>query len=42
MGLGFTDLVSVALRCGRVEQRAASKALGRVVRRADGLFKCVR
>ena len=29
-------------RCGRVERRAASRALGRVVRNADGLFKRVR
>ena len=35
----FARFVSVALRCGRVERRAASKALGRVVRHADGLFK---
>ena len=32
---------SGTLCCGRVEQRAASKALGRVVRRADGLLKRV-
>ena len=32
---------SGTLCCGRVEQRAASRALGRVARRADGLFKCV-
>ena len=32
---------SGTLWCGWVEQRAASKALGRVVRRANGLFKRV-
>ena len=30
---------SGTLCCGRVERRAASKALGRVVRHANGLFK---
>ena len=40
--LVFLNAQSGTLRCGRVEQRAASKALGRVVRRADGLFKRVR
>ena len=40
--LVFLNAQSGTLRCGRVEQRAASKALGRVVRRADGLFKRLR
>ena len=39
--LGFFHAQSGTLCCGRVKRRAASKALGRVVRRADGLFKRV-
>ena len=40
--LAFLTAQSGTLCCGHVEQRTASKALGRVVRRADGLFKRVR
>ena len=40
--LVFLNAQSGTLRCGRVEQRAASKALCRVARRANGLFKRVR
>ena len=39
--LVFLNAQSGTLWCGWVEQRAASKALGRVVRRANGLFKRV-
>ena len=39
--LVFFIAQSGTLCCGRVEQRAASKALGRVVRHAEGLFKSV-
>ena len=38
----FFNTQTGTLCCGRVEQRAASKALGRVVRRADCLLKRVR
>ena len=39
--LVFLNAQSGTLWCGRVEQRAAFEAFGRVARRADGLFKCV-
>ena len=39
--LVFLSAQSGTLCCGRVEQCAASNALGRIARRADGLFKCV-
>ena len=37
----FLNTRSGTLCCGRVEQRAASKALCSVVSHAEGLFKCV-
>ena len=39
--LVFLNAQSGTLCCGCVERCATSKALGRVVRRADGLFKRV-
>ena len=40
--LVFLTAQSGMLCCGRIERRTASKALGRVVRHANGLFKRVR
>ena len=39
--LVFLSAQSGTLCCGRVEQRAASRTLGRVARRADGLCSSV-